>query len=352
MLNNLLKLFTRPNRKPVPRRAVVLQVEELMQRIAPAANTALWTNMNNNNRWSDAGNWFQRVMPDATHIAVFSGTSSNANVNFDNGFQATTIAGIQTTNAYSGILTLSSGHALTVQSLANDTTTGFQWTGSSISQATANDVLIISGGGTAANNFWSGGTINSSAVQSNLYINGGTTLQITSGAATLGDTIVIGEDGQGGSTLEFHNQTSMLNVANNSAIVVAPEPMFSNPNQILFDTDVTAPRNVSKELGTTSADSFIDNYGLITRSNAGTLEIGLPIKNEISPTTWSELDLQSNLYISGASQNKTQNYSLDQEGGYTILENGSTLQGSGTAGLGVLINGGPSDPRRLLLLRI
>jgi hypothetical protein len=219
-------------------------------------------------------------------------------------------------------LTLAAGRSLTVSSLPNDTTTGFQWRTGAIAQSTASDILIISGGGTADNNFWSGGTINATTTQSNIYINGYSTLRITASAATLGDNIIIGQDGDGACTLEFLNQSSTLQVNNNAYIKVADTTSDFGANRLLFDTDVTAGGTASKGLATTSADSFIDNYGTVTRSNPGTLQIDLPIKNETSSYYGAVLDLQSGLWISGRSANKTANTSLDQEGGKTVLENG------------------------------
>jgi hypothetical protein len=238
------------------------------------------------------------------------------------------------------------GFALTVAGNSSDTDTGFKWGSGNISQSTANDVLIITGGGagiggalgpsagssgggsTTSNNIWSGGTIGSTTTQSDVYINGGSALQITQNASALGDNIIIGQDNEGGSTLEFYNQRSTLQVNNNAGLQTASTSNdLATCNQILFDTDVTQSGMASKGLGTTSADSFIDNYGQIIRSNAGTYQTDLPIRNE-PPQTGEDkglLDLQSSLWISGSSANKTANYSLDQEGGTTLLENGSSL---------------------------
>jgi hypothetical protein len=289
--------------------------------------------------WSNGANWTNGV-PNSTKVAVFDGSAGASDCRYDNSvLAAQTVAGIKTQNGYLNRLWLVSGFELTVSSTTADTGNGFKWNSGNIYQATANDKLIITGGGSAANNTWSGGTINSNTVQSNLYINGSTTLQITSGAAALGDTLTIGQDNGGGSTLEFHNQTGTLQLTNNGAIVNSSAPASYNPNQVLFDTNLNQPGMASIGLAcstTSSPDSFIDNYGTITRSNPGTYQITPPIKNENNANYPSLLDLQSNLNISGASQNKTGGYSLDQEAGKTILENGSTL----TVGSGVLVNGG------------
>ena len=228
-----------------------------------------------------------------------------------------------------------SGKSLTVTSSAA-TNTGFQWnTPASISQSSTNDILIINGGGTAANNVWGNGSIGVTSTQGNVYINGYTTLQITGSASTLGDNLIIGQDGNGASTVEFYNQTATLQV-NNSAYIQAADDTNDGPgpNQILFDTDlVHTGGTISKGLGLASpstTDSFIDNYGAITRNNPGMFQIDLPIKNEASSdgsTTHGELDLQSDLWVSGQSSNKTANYSVDQVGGETILDHSGTNTG-------------------------
>ncbi len=102
------------------------------------------------------------------------------------------------------------------------------------------------------------------------------------------------------------------------------------PNQLLFNGDTTPTGKVTQGLSTTCADSFIDNYGKIIRSNNGTFDTGLPIKNETSASGWTAtLDVQSNLRVSGYSTDKTAGYGVDQVGGNTILENGSTLTVAG-----------------------
>jgi hypothetical protein len=136
----------------------------------------------------------------------------------------------------------------------------------------------------------------------------------------------VGQDNNGGSTLEFNNQTSELAVGLNAGILVGDTTSdgATGPNQLLFDGDVTQVGKVAKGLSTTSSDSFIDNYGKIVRSNAGTFETGLPIKNEASAGQFTAtLDVQSKLLVSGSSASKTAGVSVDQVGGKTILENGS-----------------------------
>jgi hypothetical protein len=125
-----------------------------------------------------------------------------------------------------------------------------------------------------------------------------------------------------------------MQVSNGSAIVNSAAPVSFNPNQILFDSDVTEYGSRGGLYSSNSA-SFIDNYGTIIRSNPGSYK-ALPIKNENNPNYPSLLDLQSSLTIQQWSTNTGTIYSLDQEAGKTILENGSTL----TVGSGVLVNGG------------
>jgi hypothetical protein len=123
-----------------------------------------------------------------------------------------------------------------------------------------------------------------------------------------------------------------LNVLNNAGILVsdATNDGASAPNQLLFDGDVTQAGMVAQGLSTMSTDSFIDNYGTIVRSNAGTFNTGLPIKNEASASGWpATLDVQSDLLVSGSSTTKTANNAVDQVGGRTIIENGSTLAVNG-----------------------
>ncbi len=302
------------------------------------ADDTVWTDKTGDGKWSTAGNW-DNGLPNATNIAVFNGDMSQAICKLDNSVRLANriVAGLQTDNDYTGTLKIVGVASLTVSS-TSAANTGFQWdTNAKIYQSNASNVLIITGGGSETNNVWSNGIIGSGSNQSNLYINGGSTLQITEGALALGDNIIIGQDTNGGSTLEFYNQSCTLQVNNNSGIKVSDDLNYENPlNQILFDTNTTLTGHINQGLGTTSADSFIDNYGTIMRSNAGTYQTGLPIRNEMGTYYPGVLDLQSNLYVSGYSANKTANSSVDQEGGTTILENGATLQ----TGRGFLQNSG------------
>ncbi len=326
-------------------RRAILNVEQLDERIVPtvvgpfdrpldpaiyATGSTVWTDATGDKLWSTAGNW-SGGLPGATKVAIFNPTEpngSNDNCNFGTGVLDANriVAGLDSSaGGYSGTLSLVSGKSLTISS-NSATITGFRWKFGNISQGSASDFLVISGGGSATTNVWNGGTINSNSTQSNLYINGASTLRITEGASALGDNIVIGQDRSGGSTLEFYNQTSTLQVNNNSGIQVSDDLNSETPrNQLLFDTDVTQLGKVSKGLATTSADSFIDNFGVITRSNAGRFETGLPIKNEAGTFYGGKLDLQSDMWVSGQSVNKTANVSVDQLNGETILENGATL---------------------------
>ena len=168
--------------------------------------------------------------------------------------------------------------------------------------------------------------------KSNIWVNGSSTLLITQAAGSLGDNITIGQDNDGGSTLEFNNQTATMNVVYNAGILVGDTTNngATSPNQLLFDGDVTQVGKVAQGLSTTSSDSFIDNYGTIIRSNAGTFNTGLPIRNEVSAGQFTAtLDVQSGLLVSGNSSTKTASNAVDQLGGRTIIENGSTLTVAG-----------------------
>jgi hypothetical protein len=69
-----------------------------------------------------------------------------------------------------------------------------------------------------------------------------------------------------------------------------------------------------------------------TRESAGLYKIDLPIRNESA----SVLDVTCPLNVTSASASKTAGYSIDQEGGRTIIENGTTL----TVGKGFLMKAG------------
>jgi hypothetical protein len=346
-----------PKNPPKSRRGQAdLQVERLDDRIVPAQLT-YWTDGSGDHSWSNADNWDNGI-PDPTHVAVFSGTTtrtgtgadpgsgdtilfgfgdnnpppghgaSNDDCNYDGG-SGPVVAGIRSEQGYFGTLRLISGSALTISAAVGDPSTGLQWTTGNIFQSAAGDALVITGGGTGTNNSWTGGTINTSTAQSNLYLNGYSSLQISGSAAALGSNIIIGGDGNGGSTLEFAGQTSTLQVNNNAYILVSNTTSDVGPNRLLFSTDVTQPGTATRGLATGSVDSFIDNYGMVVRSGAGSYQSDLPIKNEAGSYHGAVLDLQSGLRISGRSANKTANYSVDQEGGKIIFENGTTLQAQG-----------------------
>ena len=338
------------------KRYTALQVQQLDDRIVPAAPTTTWAPAGVDDLWSNAANW-TNGLPDATKVAVFSGMTDGCI--FDNTVQAVnqTVLGLQSENGFTGTLQMTGGFGLTVLASRTDLTTGFQWGSGTISQSSLQDVLIIAGGG-GANNQWSGGTICNPIAQSNLYINGASTLQITGNAQALGDNIIIGQDGGGGSVLEFLNQARTLSVTNNASIQVsaiavrgdertgpysAPvsygQPAQS-PNRLLFDTDTTQIGMAHKGLSRDNTSSFIDNFGTITRSNLGTLQIDLPIRNEANSPAL--LDVQSNLWISGRAPNGTANVAVDQEGGTTRLGTSATLTCRGfVLNNGVLQSAGP-----------
>jgi hypothetical protein len=309
-------------------RRVRLAVEQLDERIVPVATPTFWQPAGLNQLWSNANNW-TAGLPDNTMVASFDDRTILA-CTFDSAVLAAnrTVAGLHIYGSFGPALTMSAGNALTISSLAGDTTTGFKMAGASISQSGVSDIIIITGGGTAAYNEWSGGGITNVMAQRNLYINGSSTLWITDAASGLGDNITVGQDGNGGSTLEFNNQTSTLTVVNNAGILISDttDDGATAPNKLLFDGDVTGVGKVTKGLSTTSSDSFIDNYGTVVRSNAGSFNTGLPIRNETSASGWpASLDIQSDLTVSGSSTSKTASVAVSQVGGNTILENGSTL---------------------------
>src|SRR5207244_8696621 len=136
-------------------------------------------------------------------------------------------------------------------------------------------------------------------------------------ADTIGDNIVIGQDGNGGSTREFYNQARTLTVTNNAALRVSavnlpppPNPLTMTsllgplnpytsptnpytsplnpytpaalPNRILFDTNVTQVGMAEKALARDNATSFVDNYGTITGGGSGTVTHDLPIRKVAS----------------------------------------------------------------------
>ncbi len=336
-------VLTSAGRTPRNRRRgrVISGPEPLDERIVPAQVTN-WTNASptHNGLWSDPNNWDNGV-PNRGLIAVLQPVGGvSGTIVYDNAVPAPNqfVAGIKMQNGFNGTLSMAAGFPLTVDSDATDSTTGFKWsTTASISQATPGDVLIITGGGTAANNQWGAGTIGSTPVQGNIFIIGGTTLQITGSASTLGDNLIVGQDGAGSSVLEFNNQTSTLTMNNNAYIMVSDAVgSEASANQLLFDTDVTQPGTASNGLdhAANSGDSFIDNFGTITRSNAGTYQINVPVKNDAGQYYSGVLDVQSPLWVSGQSQNKTANFSVDQVGGETILDTThttpATLQVSAT----------------------
>lgn len=308
---------------------------------AAAANFTYWTDANNTGLWSDAENW-DGGLPDATKVVVFGrGLDDPRNIiscTFDGAVQESNrvVAGLQTTDAYAGTLILNSGMSLTVAPDSDDERTGFKWTSqdANIYQDTIDDILIISGG-TKFHNYWSGGTINTNTTASNIYINGGT-LNITEWATALGSNIIIGADSDGNAELQLGGQQRSLIVNNNAYIQLADNTSdVTPPNQLLFNANV-ARGAVFKglELGANSGDSYIDNYGIITRNNRGWYQIDLPVKNESGQYYSGVLDLKDLLWISGRSQNQTANYSVDQEGGQIIFEN-TALKCQG-----VLVNGG------------
>ncbi len=198
---------TSPPRSRFHGRAIP-QLEHLDERIVPAGPTIdYWTNGAGTGLWSNAGNWSDGL-PTVAKTAVFDSGRSTADCKYDNTVATANqvVGGLWSLNGYAGKLSLMGGFSLTVQATA-DASAGFQWaTNANIWQSTAGDVLIITGGTT--NNVWSNGTVNNNSTQSNLYINGGSTLQITGSASALGDNIIIGQDSHGGSTLDFYYQTS------------------------------------------------------------------------------------------------------------------------------------------------
>ena len=219
----------------------VLQVQELDDRIVPAAPTTTWSPAGVDVLWSNPHNWSAGV-PDATKIAIFTGSAPGAT--YDNTVPVgnRTVLGLQTQNGFSGTLNMTAGYGLTVAADRTDVSTGFQWGSGTIAQTSLQDVLII-GGGAAANNQWSGGSITNPLAQSNLYINGSSTLQVTGNADTLGDNVVVGQDGNGGSTLEFYNQARTLTVTNNAAITVSnvTSPTPVNPPAVPPPSPVAQP---------------------------------------------------------------------------------------------------------------
>ncbi|MBI2805942.1 MAG: hypothetical protein HYX68_13255, partial [Planctomycetes bacterium] len=275
----------------------------------------------------DANNW-DNGLPTSSKVAVFNGALISG-ATFDSTVQAANrvVAGLKTENNWTATLSLTGGNSLTVSSLINDTSTGFKWASGDISQASSSDVLIIAGAGDGDNNAWSGGSISNMMALSNIYVNDYSTLRITASANTLGSNIIIGQDGHGGSTLEFLNQSATLFVTNNAYIKVSDTSDDIGPNQILFSTDVTQGGTATKGLSTTSTDSFIDNFGTITRSNAGMYQIDLPIKNSTSSLYPTLLDLQSSLWISGKSLNKTANNQQFPAAGNTASFSGSLRVG-------------------------
>jgi hypothetical protein len=337
--------FGKPARKSWHGRAI-LKVEQLDERIVPAATT-IWKPGMDNLLWSNANNW-TAGLPDANKVAVFDAnpnTGSPANCTYDGSVPLLNqvVAGLTTANQWAGTLSMTGGISLTVQPLIGDASTGFKWNAGptgTISQGTLSDLLII-WGGDATYNSWSGGNLGG-ATLGEVDVNGRATLQVTGNATTLGDNIVIGRD-FGGSTLQFHDQVVTVTVTNNPYIGVSDSTTDAAANTLLFDTDLTQPNTASKGLtrsATTSGDSFIDNFATITRSNPGLFHIDLPIKNESGTYQTPTLDIRSpgptgGLWISGTSLNKTADKSVQQLAGKTILENGSTLRGHG-----ILIAGG------------
>jgi hypothetical protein len=320
--------------------------EQLDQRIVPAgsgggqSDITTWTNGAGTGLWSNPKNW-NNGLPSPIMVAVLAPVNGQSGtITYDPAVpqEDQTIGGLTTSSNFQGTLALAAGFPLTVSSVPNSST-GFQWTvPASITQATANDILIITGGGTAANNVWSNGSIGNTTTQGEVDIKGATTLQITGSASTLGDNLIIGADSFGGSTVEFYNQGQTLNLTNNAGILVQQDTDDGNPpNQILFDTNENQIGMANVGLSG-SASSFIDNFGTITRSNPGTYQINVPIKNEVGQVYNGQLVVQSStLYVSGQSP-KTAGYAVDQVGGITILASGGTLQVPATNGY--LMSGG------------
>jgi hypothetical protein len=129
-INQILKVFARPNSKPARRRSVLLQVEQLAQRIVPSTDT-IWNpaDPNIDVDWSNADNW-SNGLPDSNKVAVFDGGQRGAfNCLYDNSvlLPNRTVAGIRTQNNYGNALLLRAGFGLTVSSTIADTGNGFKW---------------------------------------------------------------------------------------------------------------------------------------------------------------------------------------------------------------------------------
>ncbi|MBI2807098.1 MAG: hypothetical protein HYX68_19125 [Planctomycetes bacterium] len=226
---------------------------------------------------------------------------------------------------------------MTVARISNDTTTGLKWASGTISTGT--DAVLNINGGDEAYNTWKGGIIGDTMMSGGyMYVNGGATLRISHEPLALAANIIIGQDGAGGSTLEFNGQTGALGVYQSAFIRIADTTDDAGPNRLLFSGDVTAVGTVShglqKAAGATN-NPYIDNFGTIIRSNSGEYRSDLPIRNNSSyyPAT---LDLQSSFRISGNKDfTNTESYvSVYQAAGKVILRGASSLTCQGILMIG------------------
>jgi len=337
----LSRLRRRPDR--TPRRSpwqdrAVLGVERLDERIVPAVTVTHWT-VGASGIWSNAANWDNGV-PDATHAAELVGTSG-VTITLDSLTTNMTIAGLTTHDPsgvfadFTGTLELAKGATLTVTSDATDTSnTGFKWTtNATIKNDHTTDSILLTGGGSTANNKFSAGTIGSGN-KATLYVAGGTDFLISASASALGDDLVIGKDDQGTASgnnwVTFHNQTQTLAI-NGGANITVNGPVSSLDNWLVFDTDTTVPGMANQAISTAASSSYINNYDKVVRSGAGGISIDTPIYNN----SGSELQLTAGLGVN-KSNATTGNNSIDQQGGTTDLSGGVTL----ALAQGFLLNGG------------
>jgi hypothetical protein len=69
---------------------------------AEAANTNKYWNPASGNSWNTAGNWSPSGVPGSGDVAIFDGTTNNANCTLD---ATVNVAGLALTNGYSGTVT-------------------------------------------------------------------------------------------------------------------------------------------------------------------------------------------------------------------------------------------------------
>jgi hypothetical protein len=104
------------------------------------AATRTWTGAGATNNWTDAANWAGSVIPGASDIATFDGTSTkNATIN-----ASITVAGITINAGYTGTIAQSAGFAATIGA------SGFSQASGTFSGGTAaiavNGAFVLSGG--------------------------------------------------------------------------------------------------------------------------------------------------------------------------------------------------------------